>query len=101
MRKQMKLLKHHADPAAQLAESLGRRAPRAFGTQAQIVNLHLALLENLQSIDAAQQRALAPSRWTDDDRHLAALDRKVNPIQDPQRAVILNQSANRDHGFGE
>src|SRR5579875_2655400 len=60
--------------------------------------MHFALLERLQAVDAAQQRAFAAAGWTDDDRHLAAAYRQRYAVQDAQRVVELHEMANLDHG---
>jgi hypothetical protein len=96
----MKLLEHHTNSPAQLAKAIGRRLSRAFRAQAQTIDVHFAFLKSFQPVNAAQQRTLASSRRTDDNCHFAALDSEVDPIQNPQRAVILNQSANSYHFWG-
>ena len=68
MRKQVELLKHHADVAPHpFEQSRGVRAR----LHAVLADRHRTGVEGLEAVQAAQERALAASRRTDDRRHLA------------------------------
>src|SRR5918992_1976812 len=47
------------------------------------------LVERLQQVDAAEQRALAAPTRADDDQHLAGVDAEVDPVQDEVVAEAL------------
>jgi hypothetical protein len=89
MGKKVKLLKNHANPAAQPLQRIPSGRARRAGRQQEVVHAHLALLERLQAIDAAQESALAAAGWADDDRYLATLHRQRHAVQNAQKAVIF------------
>src|SRR5262249_48063745 len=94
VRKQIELLKDHADPAAQLPQL--ERGVAVAWFEAQRVHAYFALLKRLQAVDAAQERALAAAGRTDDGGDLAALHGQKSPVEDPKRAVIFNETPDFD-----
>ena len=76
MRKQIELLEHHADMAAQLAQ-IGVRA-----ADLDAVGDDGAGLIGLQPVDAAEQRALAGAGAADDGDHVALGDVERDALQD-------------------
>ena len=76
MRKQIELLKDHADVAAHFIDLL-----QVIG-QFHAVDDDAPLLVRLQSVDAPNHRRLAGARWPTDHDPLAARHRQVDVAQD-------------------
>src|SRR5680860_1068823 len=73
---QVERLEDHADPAPDVVEVL------LLVDQLLTDHVDGALLDPLQPVDAAQQRALARTRGTDQHDHLAAVDHEVHAVKD-------------------
>ncbi len=85
MRKQIELLKHHADVAAHRDDLL-----RVIG-QLDAVDDDAAALPVFQPVDAAQQRRLAAAGRAADDDALAARHRQIDVAQHVKLAVPFVQ----------
>src|SRR5262249_40219454 len=92
VRKQVELLEHHADTATHLAERFAAGPSRLPRLQTQAGDLDGAFLKGFQSVDAAQQSALAAAGRTDHRRHLAALHAQRDAVEHAQRAVPFYQA---------
>ncbi len=99
VREQVELLKHHAHAAAELAERFRHFAARRAGTEPHFVDLHFAFLKRLQTVDAAQQRALAAARGTDHGGHFAAAHGERHAVEHAERSVVFHEVADFDHAF--
>ena len=83
MRKQLKILEHHADPAAQLGQV-------GFGVvHRQTIDKDLTLLERLQRVDGFDQRGFAGARGAADHHDLAFFDAGGAVVQHLHRTVPL------------
>ena len=87
MREQVELLEDHPDLRPQPVERLPCPADGLP------VEAHLAFVDRLQPVDAAQHRRLARARRSGDDHDLTAVDRQVDPVQ---HDVVPEALANRD-----
>ena len=90
MRKQIELLKHHADVAAHRDDLLG-----ILG-QLDAVDDDAAALPVLQPVDAAEQRRLAAAGRAADDDALAARDLQIDVAQHVEFAVPFVQADDFD-----
>src|SRR5882757_9637521 len=94
MREQVERLEHHADMAAQLAQSrLRRRHVFTAETDA-------AAVGSLQAVDAAQQRALARAAGAADRDDFAGADGEVDRLQHLERAEALAKPADLEKRRG-
>src|SRR3546814_10322134 len=80
MRKEVEVLEHHADLAADLRDVLH------VVRQLDFVDDDLALLVLLQPVDAADHGRLAGAGRSADDDALAAVDRQVDVLEDMELA---------------
>src|SRR5215213_8081569 len=76
VREEVELLEDHPDLRAQLRQRL---TGAAHGPS---VEAHLALVDGLQAVDAAQHRRLARARRPGDHDDLPTTDRQIDPVQD-------------------
>src|SRR3546814_3558702 len=83
MRKEVEVLEHHADLAADLRDVLH------VVRQLDFVDDDLALLVLLQPVDAADHGRLAGAGRSADDDALAAVDRQVDVLEDMELAIPL------------
>jgi hypothetical protein len=93
VREQVEALEDHAHALAQLAHG-----HRAVVQQLLAVDGERAVLEHLQPVDAAQQRALARAALADDGDHLAALHVQVDALEHLVGAVRLAQRRDLNDG---
>ena len=93
MRKQVELLKHHADLAADLVDLL-----EILG-QFHAVDDDPAALPVLDTVDASKQRRLAAARGAADDDALASHDLEVDTAQHVEAAEPLVQADDLDRDF--
>ena len=61
------------------------------------VNVDLAGIDRFEPVDAAQERALAGSRWADHDHDLSPIDADGDVVEDPQGAERLEDPPHVDH----
>src|SRR3546814_17752644 len=87
MRKEVEVLEHHADLAADLRDVLH------VVRQLDFVDDDLALLVLLQPVDAADHCRLAGAGRSADDDALAAVDRPVDVIEDMELAIPIVTAA--------
>jgi hypothetical protein len=92
VRVEIELLKDHPDLGTELGD-VGRRV-----AQGHTVHDDLALLDQLQLVDAADQGALAGSAGPADHQNLAGAHTQIHIIQDVERAEPLVDTAKADHG---
>src|SRR3546814_7723381 len=83
MRKEVEVLEHHADLAADLRDVLH------VVRQLDFVDDDLALLVLLQPVDAADNGRLAGAGRSADDDALAAVDRQGDVLEDMELAIPL------------
>jgi hypothetical protein len=97
VREQVEALEDHAELEPDLPERpLARLAARA-GVELEAVDRDRAPLECLESVQAAEERALAAAGGADDRRHLAPRDRERDPPEDLEGAMPLDQAIDVDH----
>src|SRR5450830_808752 len=94
MRKQIELLKHHADLAAHLVDAL------EIGGQLDAIDDDAALLVPFDGVDAADQRGLAAARWPADHDALAAPHRHIDVAQHMKGAEPFVHADQLDHRLG-
>ena len=94
MRKQVVLLKHHADLQPEAAQ-VGMACVDALA-----VDADRSRIDALQSVERAQQRALSGTAAADDRDDLARFDIQIDTLQDVRRAELLVQlrDFNERHG---
>ncbi len=80
VRKELKVLKHHADQSADLARRLSV-ATLASRQQAMRPDADFPLIEIVQAIDAAQQRRFAAAAGADQGHGLAGLHRQADLVE--------------------
>ncbi len=97
MRKQIKSLKNHSHPAANLAEIPRSLASRDVLADLQAVDRHGSRLKRLETVETAEKRALAAPRRADDHRDLTLGDLEIQPSKDFEGAVPLDQTFDLDH----
>ena len=95
MRKQIELLKHHADVAAHREDVFG------IVGQFDAVDDDAAALPVLQPVDAAQQRRFAAAGRAADDDALAARDLQIDVAQHVKFAVPFVQADDLDRHVGQ
>ena len=104
VREQVEVLEHHAHAATDAAHfGFGHVAGASLGVighQGLAIDADLALVDELQVVQAAQQRALARTRGADQRHHLALVDAQRHAAQDLQRPEALVQVAGIDHCRG-
>src|SRR6266481_4067583 len=92
VRKQLEMLKHHADARTQLRQICLRVVHGNPGDR------NGPLLERLEPIDALDERRLARARWPADHDDFALLDMRRAILQHLKVGVPLADFAERDHG---
>ena len=93
MRKQVELLKDHADVGAHPPDRLRSRIDACPRTGP-------AGVDRLEAVDAAQHRRLARARWARDDDRLAGADREVDLVEHDVVAEALADIAQLDERRG-
>src|SRR5436190_4332191 len=97
MRKQIELLKHHADVTADLAELLLPFAMRRVARQPSPGDFDLTSVKHLQAVDAPQHRALSRSRRADQHADLSRLESQRGPAQDLAVAKAFDELGDCQH----
>ena len=87
VRKEIEILEHDADVAAQLSQSRAR----AVGPVA--IEKDLAAVRPLQAVDAAQKRGLARAAAADDGNDFTGLDAQRDVVQRDVPAEALKDAA--------
>jgi hypothetical protein len=91
MRKQLKILEHHADPGTQCRQVRAGRAHR------DAVDDDFALLEWFESIDGLDQRRFARTGWPANHHHIAFGNTSVAIGQNLKLAIPFAEIFYRDH----
>src|SRR5215216_3545664 len=87
---QVELLEHHPDLRAHAVDVLACAGERGA------VEAHVALVDPLEPVDAAQHGRLAGARGAGDDHDLPAVDRQIDPVQHQVVAEALSYSLEFD-----
>ena len=99
MRPQVEVLEHHADLAAQLAQSprrhrLSRAVLAGLVADELAFDPDLAFVVSFEEVDAAQQRALARAARSDQTNNLGARELEIDAVEHFQRAKAFGHAAN-------
>src|SRR6185503_12822227 len=95
VRKQMKLLEHHADGTGQAGVE-ARASGSAFEQLAR--DLDAPSIEGLESVEAAEERRLAGARRAEDRNDRPGADLRVDAVEHDATLERLTQAADANHG---
>ncbi|MNY35138.1 hypothetical protein D3C86_1695230 [compost metagenome] len=93
MRKEIVALKDHPDPLADLLKGSRGILDRS------LIDKDLPVVNSLQAVDAAEQRAFSRSAGTDNDYDLLGKHFKIDPPEDLKIPEPFMQIADRQFGF--